>query len=269
MLPVPDSHGRYYTVEIVDFWTNAFAYAGGVETGYKGGRFALVGPGWQGQLPADVERIDAPTRWVLIQPRIHVLGRDDLPAAKTVLDAITVEGLAKTTGGKAPTQSPYRYIEQLFADPKLPVSALDFKDPLQFWEILAEAMNDNPPPADQLSALVPLFQPLGIVPGKSWAPTQLDPVVCEAMTKAAKGLGTTLALLPGSIDLWKYWKAISVPMLVLRGEESDLLPADLAGQMERLNPLASVREFAGCGHAPPLLTADQIDPVVDFLCATG
>ena len=72
-----------------------------------------------------------------------------------------------------------------------------------------------------------------------------------------------------SIDLWKYWKAISVPILVLRGEESDLLPADLAGQMEGLNPLASVRVFAGCGHAPPLLTADQIEPVVDFLCATG
>jgi len=27
ILSVPDSHGRYYMVEIVDFWTNAFAYA--------------------------------------------------------------------------------------------------------------------------------------------------------------------------------------------------------------------------------------------------
>ena len=32
ILTVPDSNGRYYMVEIVDFWTNAFAYAGGVET---------------------------------------------------------------------------------------------------------------------------------------------------------------------------------------------------------------------------------------------
>ena len=70
-----------------------------------------------------------------------------------------------------------------------------------------------------------------------------------------------------SIDLWKYWKAIRAPMLVLRGVESDLLPADLADRMERLNPLARVRAFAGCGHAPPLFSADQIEPVVDFLCA--
>jgi pimeloyl-ACP methyl ester carboxylesterase len=70
-----------------------------------------------------------------------------------------------------------------------------------------------------------------------------------------------------SVDLWKYWKAIRVPILVLRGEQSDLLPADLADRMERLNPLASVRRVAECGHAPPLLTAEQIAPVVEFLCA--
>lgn len=34
----------------------------------------------------------------------------------------------------------------------------------------------------------------------------------------------------------------------------------------RLNPLVTIRSFAGCGHAPPLLTADQTGPVVEFLC---
>jgi pimeloyl-ACP methyl ester carboxylesterase len=70
-----------------------------------------------------------------------------------------------------------------------------------------------------------------------------------------------------SIDLWKYWKAIRIPILVVRGEGSDLLPSALAGRMERLNPAATIRTFADCGHAPPLLTSDQIEPVVEFLCA--
>jgi pimeloyl-ACP methyl ester carboxylesterase len=69
-----------------------------------------------------------------------------------------------------------------------------------------------------------------------------------------------------SIDLWKYWKAIKIPILVLRGVASDLLPADLATRMRRVNSRASVIDFAGCGHAPPLLTAEQIKPVVEFLC---
>ena len=32
-------------IEIVDMWTNAFAYPAGGTSGYKGGKFALVGPG--------------------------------------------------------------------------------------------------------------------------------------------------------------------------------------------------------------------------------
>jgi hypothetical protein len=98
ILSVPDSHGRYYMIEIVDFWTNAFAYAGGVATGYKGGKFALVGPGWKGRLPPHVTRIDSPTRWILVQPRVHVVNRDDLPAARAVLDAITRSGARQSDG---------------------------------------------------------------------------------------------------------------------------------------------------------------------------
>jgi DNA sulfur modification protein DndE len=211
ILTVPDSKGRYYMVEIVDFWTNAFAYVGGVATGYKGGKFALVGPGWKGRLPPGARRIDAPTRWVLIQPRVHVAGRDDLPAAKAVLDAITVEGLAEAGGTKAPAAPAYHYAAPEFSDAKLSVSALAFRDPLQFWEILAEALIENAPPPDQISALLPLFEPLGIMPGKPWDRSRIDPVVTEAMARVAKGLGTTLALLPGATfrNGWR-WSAPTI-----------------------------------------------------------
>jgi pimeloyl-ACP methyl ester carboxylesterase len=68
-----------------------------------------------------------------------------------------------------------------------------------------------------------------------------------------------------SIDLWRYWAAIKVPILVLRGKESDLLTADLAGEMERRSRFATIHEFEACGHAPPLMSADQIKIVSDFL----
>ena len=51
ILTMPDSNGRYYMVEIVDMYSNAFAYAGGTATGYKGGKFALVGPGPSAHFP--------------------------------------------------------------------------------------------------------------------------------------------------------------------------------------------------------------------------
>jgi hypothetical protein len=43
-LKAPDSRRRYYMVQICDMWTNSFAYVGGLEMGYKGGAYALVGP---------------------------------------------------------------------------------------------------------------------------------------------------------------------------------------------------------------------------------
>src|SRR5215831_10239933 len=40
ILSAPDSQGRYYMIELVDMWNNAFAYAAGKEIGYKGGKYA-------------------------------------------------------------------------------------------------------------------------------------------------------------------------------------------------------------------------------------
>jgi pimeloyl-ACP methyl ester carboxylesterase len=68
-----------------------------------------------------------------------------------------------------------------------------------------------------------------------------------------------------SLDLWKYWTAIKAPILVLRGVESDLLPADLAAQMVRRNRGTTVLECEGCGHAPPLMSHEQIAPLAEFL----
>jgi len=68
-----------------------------------------------------------------------------------------------------------------------------------------------------------------------------------------------------SLDLWKYWTAIRVPILVIRGVESDLLPDRLADEMGRRNSRAVLYEVADCGHAPTLMTADQIRVVSEFL----
>ena len=68
-----------------------------------------------------------------------------------------------------------------------------------------------------------------------------------------------------SLDLWKYWTAIKLPIFVIRGAESDLLTADLAREMERRSLFARIHEIEGCGHAPPLMSADQIKLVSDFL----
>ena len=71
------------------------------------------------------------------------------------------------------------------------------------------------------------------------------------------------------IDLWQCWDAIECPTLVLRGAESDLLLQETALEMQRRGPRARLVEFSGVGHAPMLMTPDQIAAVKDFLLAPG
>jgi pimeloyl-ACP methyl ester carboxylesterase len=66
-------------------------------------------------------------------------------------------------------------------------------------------------------------------------------------------------------DLWPLWDSIRCPTLLLRGAESDLLSAATAAAMAARGPRPALIEFAGVGHAPSLLSREQIEPVLRFL----
>ena len=67
------------------------------------------------------------------------------------------------------------------------------------------------------------------------------------------------------IDLWPLWDAIRCPTLILRGADSDLLLPEIAREMLTRGPKARLVEFPGIGHAPTLMSDDQIKVVRDFL----
>lgn len=222
ILTVPNSNGLYYMVEIVDMWTNAFAYIGGKATGYKGGTYALVGPGFTGELPMGIKRINCPTPWVLLQPRVHIYvdGKVDLERAKQVLQGIVPKGLAEYTGkGESPKAVQYDYPAPEFKDKDLPVSALNFKDPLQFWELMSLAMNENPPPSKQVTAVLPMFKPLGMELGKPWDREKVHPSVLKAMTKAAERIGDILDHMP----FGTFYKGTFIPPETIGNSHTDYL----------------------------------------------
>ncbi len=69
------------------------------------------------------------------------------------------------------------------------------------------------------------------------------------------------------VVLWQLWDAIACPTLVLRGAQSDLLLRETAVEMTQRGPKAKLKEFDGIGHAPALMSVDQIEVVRDFLLA--
>jgi pimeloyl-ACP methyl ester carboxylesterase len=72
---------------------------------------------------------------------------------------------------------------------------------------------------------------------------------------------------PYDYDLWPEYDAIDIPVLCLRGADSDLLLSGAAQEMRERGPRARVVEIAGCGHAPALNVPGQISLVEEFFAA--
>jgi pimeloyl-ACP methyl ester carboxylesterase len=74
---------------------------------------------------------------------------------------------------------------------------------------------------------------------------------------------------PVDVDMWPLWDKIRCPVLVLRGETSDVLSRATAEEMCRRGPPTELVEFAGIGHAPALMDPQQIEVVRSWLLAPG
>ena len=71
----------------------------------------------------------------------------------------------------------------------------------------------------------------------------------------------------GEALLWQAYDSLALPTLLLRGADSDLLSHATAQGMTERGPRARLVEFAGVGHAPTLVQADQVQVVREFLLA--
>ena len=74
---------------------------------------------------------------------------------------------------------------------------------------------------------------------------------------------------PDDYSIWNHYDQIAIPVLCLRGAESDLVLPETIDRMRRRGPgqigLLQVTEVAGCGHAPALNVPDQLDRVTNFI----
>jgi pimeloyl-ACP methyl ester carboxylesterase len=77
---------------------------------------------------------------------------------------------------------------------------------------------------------------------------------------------------PDDYLIWDHYDALEIPVLCLRGAESDLVMAETCDEMLRRGPgargLARVVEIAGCGHAPALNVPEQLELVAGFIAAS-
>jgi len=71
---------------------------------------------------------------------------------------------------------------------------------------------------------------------------------------------------PADVDLRYYWQQVHGPVLVIRGEHSDLLPRETLDEMMK-RPHTESHVVADTGHAPMLMDDAQVHAIRHFLLA--
>lgn len=89
VIQVPDFGERFWVYQLVDLRTDSFAELGAMY-GSKPGFYLLVGPDWNGEIPAGIKRaFRSPTNTGFVAPRVF---QSDTPADKAAVQAV-IQGI--------------------------------------------------------------------------------------------------------------------------------------------------------------------------------
>ena len=165
----PDAADRYYSLALMDVFTNNFAVLGRRAAGAAAADFFLVGPQWLGAAPMGMTMIRAPTNAVWALVRIMVDGPDELPAVHALQDQFSISAPSGPVSETAPAS----------LDPlSPPASSFDSGKPLAFFDVLNVVLTENPPPARD-KAVLDRLRTIGVGPSlrfnrPDFTPPQLD-----------------------------------------------------------------------------------------------
>ena len=79
---------RFYQVQLIDLYTHNYAYISTVATGNQSGNYLLTGPGWEGNVPADISAvIPSETSMIFVLVRTQLFNPEDLDRVQEIQQA--------------------------------------------------------------------------------------------------------------------------------------------------------------------------------------
>jgi hypothetical protein len=203
LLSVPDTQGRYYLMSMLDMWTDVFAAPGKRTSGTEPQVFVIVPPGWKGKLPANIQRIDAPTLYVWVIGRTQTNGPTDFEAVRKIQDGYYVGGMGESSDlppGQVLATDP---TVDMKTPPLEQVNAMPAK---KFFAYAAELLKVHKPHINDWS-IVTRMERIGIEPGKSFDLEKCSDDVKSALEKApADALAAMKAKLPSVAAVKNGWQ---------------------------------------------------------------
>jgi hypothetical protein len=165
---------RYFSVQLIDYYTFNFDYIGTRTTGNGGGSFLLAGPGWTGDAPKGVEKVfRSETELAFPAYRTQLFDPGDIENVKKVQAGYKVQPLAAFLGQSTAKAAP----------------AIDFIKPLapaeertspEFFNILNFVLQFCPMVPSEKELMV-RFAKIGIGAGKTFDASKLSPEMKTAI----------------------------------------------------------------------------------------
>jgi hypothetical protein len=178
VLTLPDlEDDRYYSVQLVDFYTHNFAYIGTRVNNNAASRYLLAGPGWNGEKPDGIAEILASeTDLIFAIIRTQLFDSDDLARVAQIQSTYALQPLSAYLGQDAPAQAPAIEFPSWVDGAEFSLAAFDYLD---FALDLLSAHQDE-------SALVASFAKIGIGTPDAFSAAALEPEISSALESAVQ-----------------------------------------------------------------------------------
>jgi hypothetical protein len=167
---------RYYSLQLVDLYTNNVDYFGTRKDGNGGGNFLIAGPDWQGTKPAGIKRVaHIATSLMFSQFRTQLFSAADIDRVKEI-----------QSGYKAQPLSAYLHQNRPQLPPKIDYPFID-RDTFgaQFWTYTNFLLQFCPALPSEID-LRAKFARIGVEAGAPWPPPTMSGSVVDAIKAGGK-----------------------------------------------------------------------------------
>ena len=173
VLHVPSIKDRYFSINITDAYLGNHPYICSRLGDTEGGKYAFVGPDWEGELPKGVTVRKMPQNNFLVIVRILVKDRKtDNENVTAIQDQFKLESLKKYNG-------------EIAEDEKIEVPSMPKPEGLSYYKIMGELMKANPPAGNQ-DFIWSMLGQVGMTKEVPFDYENLDPALKKGLAQGLK-----------------------------------------------------------------------------------
>ena len=202
----PEIKDRFYNFELVDLWMVVKHSVGTNTTGTAATTYLFTGPGWKGEVPKGMTHIAFPTRYLGVLGRTYALDTpEDLAIVHKLQNQYTVVPLSSYGKGYTFAAPPVAKVGIKMGEaPQKVILAFGVEG---YFNWMMRLMGSVAVPPAEDAPMLDKMAKIGLVPGKPFRLSSLDPVIRDALRdvpqRVTDKLNETWATLGKDVNGWR------------------------------------------------------------------